>query len=133
MSGAYWNECRFLESSENLKQLVKHRFGRERSTSVAREISACLQQGRLFYEAAAGSPLEIRPLQMFYGMVGFSKALILACHLRSFSAGRQAHGLKDISRGNSRIADLRVRITNAGTFQDFNDVISDPRTPLDLA
>src|SRR5579862_7136486 len=125
MSGAYWNECRFLESSENLKPLVKSRFGREPSTSVAREISACLQQGRLFYEAAAGSPLEIRPLQMFYGMVGFSKALILANHLRSFSAGRQAHGLKDISRGNSRIANLRVQITNAGTFQDFNDVISD--------
>jgi len=66
-----WHKCRFLESSENLKPLVKKRFGREPSTSVAREIAACLQQGRLFYEAAAASPLEIRPLQLFlwYGRV----------------------------------------------------------------
>ena len=71
MNQANWHECRFLESSENLKPLVKKRFGREPSTSVAREIAVCLQQGRLFYEAAAASPLEIKPLQMFYGMVAF--------------------------------------------------------------
>lgn len=124
MSAAQWHECRFLESSENLKPLVKNRFGREPSTSVARDIGACLQQGRLFYEAAATSPLEIRPLQMFYGMVAFSKALVLACNLRSLSACRQAHGLKDVSQGNSRIADLRLRIAKVGSFQDFNDVIS---------
>jgi len=120
-----WHKCRFLESSENLKPLVQKRFGREPSTSVAREIVACLQQGRLFYEAAARSPLEIRPLQLFYGMVGFSKALIVARHGRSLSTLPQTHGLKDISAHNSRIAELRIKIGNAGTFQDFNDVVAE--------
>ncbi len=118
-------DCRFLESTENLKPLVKIRFGREPSTSIAREIAACLQQGRLFYDAAASSPLEIRPLQLFYGMVGFSKALVLARHARSHSTLRRAHGLADISEGNSRIAELRLKIGNAGTFQDFNDVVAE--------
>jgi hypothetical protein len=115
---------RFLESGENLKPLVKKRFGREPSSSITREIIACLQQGRLFYEAAASSPLEIRPLQQFYGMVGFSKAIVVASQLRSLSTLRPAHGLRDISAGNSRIADLRLRIENAGTFQEFNDVVA---------
>jgi hypothetical protein len=120
-----WHLCRFLESSENLKPLVKTRFGIEPSTSVAREIAACLQQGRLFYEAAESSPLEIRPLQMFYGMVGFSKALVIASRAQTLSTLRHAHGLTDVSQGNSRIAELRLRIGNYGTFQEFNDVVAD--------
>jgi hypothetical protein len=120
-----WHKCRFLESSENLKPLVRERFGREPSTSIARQISACLQQGRLFYEAAASSPLEIRPLQQFYGTVGFSKALVVARRLCSLSSLRPAHGIQDISTPNSRIADLRLKIGEAGTFQEFNDVIAE--------
>lgn len=120
-----WHKCRFLESSENLKPLVHARVGRTPSTSIAREIAACLQQGRLFYEAAASAPLEIRPLQLFYGMVGFAKALIIARRLASLSTLRHAHGISDVSKGNSRIAELRVKIGEAGTFQEFNDVVAD--------
>ncbi len=121
---AILQEVRFLESMDNLKPRVKLRFGREPSTGVAREIVGCLLQGRLFYEAAANSPLEIRPLQMFYGMVGFAKALIVASRCMSLSTLRGAHGLKDVSDGGCRIADLRVRITDAGTFHEFNDVVA---------
>ncbi len=127
-----WHRCRFLESTENLKPLVKQRFGREPSSSLAREIAACLQQGRLFYEAAATSPLEIRPLQQFYGMVGFAKAVIVASRLNSLATLRPAHGLTDISAGNSRIAELKLKIERSGTFQEFNDVIA-PLTRLGLS
>ena len=120
-----WHKCRFLESSENLKPLVHARVGRTPSTSIAREIAACLQQGRQFYEAATSSPLEIRPLQLFYGMVGFAKALVVARRLSSLSTLRHAHGLSDISAANCRIAELRVKIGEAGTFQEFNDVVAD--------
>jgi len=119
-----WHKCKFLESAENLKPLVRKRFGREPSSSIAREMAACLLQGRLFYEAAASSPLEIRPLQQFYGMVGFAKAIVIAKDVRSLATLRHAHGLIDVSDNNSRIADLRVRIQNAGTFQEFNDAIA---------
>jgi hypothetical protein len=115
----------FLESTENLKPLVKKRFGREPSTSIAREIVACLQQGRLFYEAASSSPLEIRPLQQFYGMVGFSKALTIARHCVRLSTLPSKHGLKDTSDKGCKIADLRVQIGSEGTFQGFNDVVAE--------
>src|SRR5690348_14472239 len=119
-----WYKCRFLESSENLKPLVQKRFGREPSTAIAREIAACLQQGRLFYEAAAHSPVEIRPLQMFYGMVGFAKAVIVAHGLRSLSTLRRGHGVRDVSPNNCRIADLRAHIDQNGTFHEFNNVVA---------
>jgi hypothetical protein len=120
-----WHECMFLESTENLKPLVKMRFGREPSTTVARDIVACLQQGRLFYEAASSSPLEIRPLQQFYGMVGFSKALKIARSCRRVSTLPSKHGLRDISEGGCKIADLRVKLEDVGTFQGFNDVVAE--------
>jgi hypothetical protein len=131
MAEVDWHKCKFLESTENLKPLVKKRFGREPSSSIGREIAACLQQGRLFYEAAATSPLEIRPLQQFYGMVGFAKALIVSNRLNSLATLRPAHGLTDISAGNSRIAELKLKVERSGTFQEFNDVIA-PLTRLRL-
>jgi hypothetical protein len=117
-----WHRCKFLESCDNLKPLIKRRFGREPSTSIAREIIACLQQGRLFYEAAEGSPLEIAPLQLFYGMVGFSRALIISSGLRPIATLKPSHGISDVSGMASRIEDLRVKIGDDGTFQEFNDV-----------
>jgi hypothetical protein len=119
-----WHRCRFLESSDNLRPLIKERFGREPSASMAREIAACLQQGRLFYQAAETSPLEIQPLQLFYGMVGFAKALVVSKNLRSLSTLAHSHGVRDISKTNSRIADLRLSIDGKGTFQEFNDVVA---------
>ncbi len=120
-----WYRCRFLESSDNLRPLIKERFGREPSAKTSPEIIACLQQGRLFYEGAENSPLEIRPLQLFYGMVGFAKALIVARNLCSLSSLQRSHGVRDISAANTRIADLRVRINSNGTFAEFNDVVAE--------
>lgn len=117
-----WHRCKFLESCENLKPLIKRRFGREPNSSTARDIIACLQQGRLFYEAAERSPLEIAPLQLFYGMVGFAKALIMASGSRSLATLKPSHGITDMSAATSRIADLRLKIGGSGTFQEFNDV-----------
>jgi YaaC-like Protein len=120
-----WHRCKFIESGGNLRPLVKKRFGREPNASLAREIAACIQQGRLFYEAAAEAPLEIRPLQQFYGMLGFSRSLVVASQLRSLSTLRPAHGLRDVSHHGARIADMRVKIQGVGTFQEFNDVVAE--------
>jgi hypothetical protein len=122
-----WHKCRFLESAENLKPLIHARVGRTPSTELAREIAACLQQGRLFYEAAKATPLEIRPLQQFYGMSGFAKALVLGCRLVRLSTLPQTHGLSDVSQTGCRVAQLTIRIRQRGLFQAFNDVVA----PLD--
>lgn len=124
MSNFDWYKVRFLESSANLKPLIKARTGRTPSTSIAREIAVCVQQGRLFYEAAAGCPLEIRPLLLFYGMGALARALVVARTLRPLSTLRHSHGLTDISEQRSRLRDLRVKVGATGTFQEFNDVVS---------
>ena len=123
--GFDWYKCRFLESGENIQALVQKRFGRKPSSTIARDITACLLQGRLFYEAAQSSPLEIRPLQLFYGMLGFSRALILAHRLTHLCTLARRHGLKDASSPNCRISDLKVEVRKGGTFQEFNDVVSE--------
>ncbi len=120
-----WYKCRFLESAENLKPLVRARTGRTPSSQIAREIAACLQQGRLFYEAAQQSPLGVRPLLQFYGMVGFAKAVILSRRVRALATLPQTHGLSDVSDASCRISDLKIRINNGGIFQEFNDVAKD--------
>jgi hypothetical protein len=58
-------------------------------------------------------------------MVGFAKALIIARQFRSLSTLRHAHGISDVSAANSRIADLRLKIGESGTFQEFNDAARD--------
>ncbi|MCG2665311.1 YaaC family protein [Bradyrhizobium sp. GCM10023182] len=86
-----WNKIRFLESTSNLKAIVKQSTGRMPSTEIARDIAACLQQGRLFFDIAASAQLQVQPLQIYYGIVGFSKAIILARNLlsRGDQDGRQ--------------------------------------------
>jgi hypothetical protein len=119
-----WYPIKFLESTSNIKKVIKKAVGREPSTRIANEIVACLQQGRMFFEAARNSPIEIRPLQSFYGIVGFSKAIILARYVKGYETLVQSHGLKDISPANARIESLELKILKRGTFQQFNDVIS---------
>jgi hypothetical protein len=117
-----WYLIKFFESTSNIKRALKESLGREPSTRIAREISACLQQGRMFFEAAIQSPIEIRPLLILYGIIGFSKAIILARHLRGHETLIKSHGLKDISPANARIENLKLKIEENSTFQQFNDV-----------
>lgn len=124
MANFDWHKIMFLESSTNLKRLLKQRIGRTPNTTIAREIAVCLQQGRLFYDAALSSPLEIKPLQLFYGMVGFAKALILSNNLCSLSSLSHSHGLSDVSSQTSKLSELKIKIGNTGTFQEFNNVMS---------
>ena len=79
-----WYDIKFLESATNLRELIGNSTGREPSAGIAREIAVCIQQGRLFFEAAVEAPIQIKPLQIYYGVVAFARA--------------RAHGLTDITR-----------------------------------
>lgn len=78
----------------------------------------------MFYERASDTPLEIRPLLLYYGLVAFTKALVVATKLQPLSTLRHAHGLTDASPHGCRLRDLRLSIDSAGTFQEFNDVVA---------
>src|SRR4051794_19563335 len=107
---ADWHQIRFLESAANLKRALKSATGRTPSTTLARSASACLQQGRFYYEAAATAPLEIRPLLLYYGLSSFARAIVICRTERDLPTLNRSHGLRDITADGASITDLRVKI-----------------------
>jgi hypothetical protein len=84
----------------------------------------CIQQGRLFFEAAEVAPIQIKPLQIYYGIVAFAKAVVVAKRGESLSTLTRGHGLKDVTPAGSGIEELTLQFENGGTFQEFNDAIA---------
>lgn len=124
----YMYDIRFLESKDNIKSLTKKLLGREPSTELSNQIAACLQQGRLFFESARKSSTIIRPIQIYYGILAFSVAVVLFKKQIKLESLFQKHGLSSLIRSlkntTSLDADLsKVKILNRGTFQYVNDVV----------
>ena len=117
-------DSKFLESTDNLKRVLKKSLGMELNSEVARGATVCLQHGRLYFEAAEKSPLEIKPLLIFYGIINYAKALIIARSLSKIETLPQSHGLSDKSSQISKLEKLTVKIKEEkGTFQQFNDSV----------
>jgi hypothetical protein len=123
MSGN-WNKLKFLESTTNLKAVISQNTVRVASTETARDIAACLQQGRIFFEIASSAPLQVQPLQLYYGIVGFAKAIILAKSVQSISTIAQSHGLSDVSQQNAKVEELSLQFRRRGVFQQFNSAVA---------
>ena len=113
-----------FESTSNIRRVLRNSICREPSPKIATKISACLRQGRMFFETAIQSPIEIRPLLIFHGVLGFSKAIILARHQRVHEASPISCGLSDTSCENVRIENIKLKIEENGIFQQANDVIA---------
>ena len=119
-----WYDIKFLESATNVRQLLGNSMGRTPSASIAREIAGCIQQGRLFFEAAAVAPIQIKPLQIYYGVVAFAQAVIVARNGNSLSTLVRAHGLTDVTPLDAGVEELALDVENSGTFQEFNDAVA---------
>ena len=119
-----WYDIKFLESATNVREIIRNSTGRELSAGIAREIAVCIQQGRLFFEAAVEAPIQIKPLQIYYGVVAFAQAVVVATKHSSLSTLARAHGIKDITQDDAGVEDLVLRVENSGTFQEFNDAIA---------
>ncbi len=119
-----WYDIKFLESATNVRELIGNSTGRKPSAGIAREIAICIQQGRLFFEAAAEAPIQIKPLQIYYGIVAFAQAVVVATKCNSLSTLPRAHGLTDITQDDAGVERLTLRVEKTGTFQEFNDAIA---------
>lgn len=118
------HSIQFLESAVNVRSVVQQATGRAPNARKARDIATFVQQGRMFFEAADEAAIEIRPLILYYGMMAFAKAIIIARTPANIEALPQRHGLSDTSEQTSLLKDLSLRIEQGGTFQQFNDVIA---------
>src|SRR6266545_1597811 len=106
---ADYKDIRFLESTSKLRDILSENGGREVSLERANQISVCLEQGRLFFEAAEDASWEIKPLLVYYGMVGFAKAIYLSRNFAKLESLPPRHGITDVSNSPS-IQEMRVRI-----------------------
>ncbi len=118
-----WQSYRFLESAGNLKAALGKALDRTPNTAIATEIATCLQQGRMFFDTAQTSPLEIRPLLVQYGMIAMGKALVASRTLKAMHTFTPSHGLSDVSAYNAKVDELRVSVLGSGSFQEFNDAV----------
>jgi hypothetical protein len=85
---------------------------------------SCLQQGRSFFEIAELSSLEIKPLIVFYGMMGFARAMIMARTFHNIETLPKKHGLSDVSPETATLESLTLKVTSNGTFHLMNDSIN---------
>jgi len=113
----------FLESTTNLRGVLKKSIGRQPSVKIAKGATVCLQHGRLYFDAALKAPMEIKPLLIFYGMANYAKSLVVARNFNTLESLHQKHGVKDKSNPNARLEELAVEILEQGTFQEFNDTV----------
>jgi len=97
-----YKEIKFLESTSRLRDVLSKNAGRDLSLEWANQISVCLEQGRLFFETAQHASWEIKPLLVYYGMVGFAKAIYLARNFAKLENLPPRHGLTDEGRNISR-------------------------------
>ena len=114
---------KMLESASNLKRVVSKNLGFQLSGEKANQICACLQQGRLYLEAAGDAAWEIKPLLVYYGVAVFSVAVVLTRTKHKLESLPQNHGISDVSKANARLEDLTVKIEEKiGIFHEMNDV-----------
>src|SRR2546428_4336435 len=74
-----WQEIRFFESHEALRQLAAERLGFKMPAAQAEEVLACLQLARDYYQISNAASITVKPLPLFYGMNNLIKALVLLC------------------------------------------------------
>lgn len=122
----WWRILSNYESSDLVKVRFKATHGRELNTSKASEICASITQARGYMEAANGANRSVRPLLLYYGVLGLARGLtlFLSTSLREASLA-QAHGLSVSGWGDTltgecgSIGQLKIKLNASGTLQQL--------------
>lgn len=124
----WWRILSNYESSDLVKARFKAMHARELNTSKALEICASITQARGYMEAADGASRSVRPLLLYYGVLGLSRGLTLFLSTSLREAGlAAAHGLsasgwgEALTRECSSIGDLKIKLNANGTLQQLID------------
>ncbi|WP_227940156.1 YaaC family protein [Alkalihalobacillus deserti] len=112
---------RFLTERYELKHLNK---AKTQSYHVCSSFMYHLQHGQLYFKQASMSPIELKPILLFYGYVQMIKACILSLD-PNYPENSQvlAHGVTTRKRKKStyRFLEDEVKIQKNGLFSSFLD------------
>lgn len=115
-----WHFLREFESKEIVKRFYKTKFNYNLNTAKAVEINCAFTQAREYFNSSATADLSVRPLLQYYGVVAFSRGLILILNKNARENNIiPSHGLKiknwsDIEK-SGKIEEIVLKISN-GTF-----------------
>jgi len=117
-----WELPESYESRDVVSRLYAEVHGREPGAEKAREMTSALTQAREYFASAGNANELVRPLLLYYGVLGLARWLILfrLRGIREASLAKQ-HGLdahnwdETLARGIRAFADTETRVTR-GTF-----------------
>lgn len=125
-----WERLSLYESRDLLGKRYRQRHQREANDAICREIASHLLQGRQWFASARDAGELVRPLLLYYGVVAFSRGLVLFLRpgLREATL-KPSHGVEALkwsnelgggNGGSRRIPDLRLRLEK-GTFSQLTE------------
>src|SRR5436305_2322358 len=105
----------FFESTNNLKTLLRENAGFDANPTQLLHISACLRQGREFFQEARTGEGMTRPISLFYGMASFAKAVALSYGKpKTLDKLSPSHGLRAPNRYDKELENLEVVVRRRG-------------------
>src|SRR5579859_3053657 len=123
-----WSRLALFTSREILERKYEERHRRELSAGKAREIIAHLEQARQYFESADSAGVLAGPLEQYYGVLAFARAIIL---LRNPGARegtlKKGHGLSASLRADCGIDKLELEVSG-GTFHELLEATGNAET-----
>lgn len=115
-----WSRLGLFLSRDVLERRYRALHGAELSSGKAAEIIAHLQQAQQYFRSAESAGVLAGPLEQYYGVVAFSRAIVLYRKLRTRESNlKPAHGLKArLADGDAPLENISLTIEN-GTFHEL--------------
>jgi hypothetical protein len=114
-----WSRVALFQSRDVLERRYKCHHGGELSAGKANEIISHLEQARQYFLSAETAGALAGPLEQYYGVLAFARAIILYRGPKQREATlKPSHGLEAVMPGNGGPEDIQITVTN-GTFQEL--------------
>lgn len=127
----YWKNFLYISSAETSRKFLMHSYNKAKISEAKRKsfensfsFTSYIEQGMSFFKQTEQSPLNIKPILLFYGLVFLVKACILTVDPNyPASSSVLAHGVSTRKRKKQNYNYLKdeVKLQKNGLFPHFSD------------
>jgi hypothetical protein len=120
-----WGTLSNYESQDLVRRRYKEKHGGEANASLAKEIRSSITQARGYFEAAMTADRTVKPLLLYYGVLGLARALVMYLDRRREATLSQSHGISAkewssvFSQPNPDLGTIQVDIGKGGALPEF--------------
>lgn len=114
-----WDRLALFLSRDVLERRYQARHDRELNAGKAKEIISHLDQARQYFTSAESAGVLAGPLEQYYGVLAFARAIVLYRNPCIRESGLQKkHGLRATLAGDVKIEDIQLKVER-GTFDEL--------------